>query len=61
MTGAGDASLAALAVAFLHGKNVEEMAKYANAAASIAIESEATVNEKISITEIENRIKEDRS
>ena len=61
MTGAGDASIAALAVAYLQGKNVEEMAEYANAAASVAIESKATVNEEISITEIENRIKEDRS
>lgn len=59
MTGAGDASLAALAIAYLQGMNLEDMARYANAAAAIAIESKATVNEKISITEIENRVKED--
>ena len=61
MTGAGDACVAALAVAFLQGKNPEEMAKYANAAASIAIESEETVSEKISITEIESRVREENA
>ena len=56
MTGAGDACLAALAVAYLQNKDLTEAAQYANAAASIAIESMETINEKMSLAEIEARV-----
>ncbi len=58
MTGAGDACLAALAVSFLQGKGIIQAAQYANAAASIAIESTETINEQMSLHEIEKRVSE---
>ncbi len=56
MTGAGDACLAALAVAHIQGKTLEESAEYANAAAAITIESRETVSEKMSLAEIRARL-----
>lgn len=56
VTGAGDAQVAALAYAYLLGKKPEEAAMYANAAASIALESEKTVSDLMSIGLLEDKI-----
>ncbi len=56
MSGAGDASLAALAVSHLFEKDLKGSAEYANAAASIAVESLTTVSEKMSLEEVKTRV-----
>ncbi|MBO4903108.1 MAG: NTP transferase domain-containing protein [Lachnospiraceae bacterium] len=58
MTGAGDACLAALIVAYLQGKSAAECGQYGNAAASIAIESMYTISEKMNLIEVEARVKQ---
>ncbi len=57
MTGAGDAALAALIAATMKGSDPVLAARYANAAASIAIESETTVSEKMSPKQVEERVR----
>lgn len=56
VTGAGDAAMAALCYSFLKGKSLREAAEYANAAASIAIESEMTVSDYMSVSQLEKRV-----
>lgn len=58
VTGAGDAAVAALSYSYILGKSLEESAMYANAAASIAIESENTVSEYMSVGRLESKIRE---
>ena len=58
VTGAGDAALAALAYSCLLGLSPFDAAKYANAAASIAVESRNTVSEYMSICKMEGKIQE---
>ena len=55
-TGAGDAFAAALGWAFLAGKNLAESAKAANAAASIAVEGEETINPALSPERVQERM-----
>lgn len=55
-TGAGDAATAALCYSFLRGKSLKDAAEYANAAAAIAIESEKTVSDYMSVGQIDKRI-----
>ena len=45
MTGAGDAYLAGLVWSHLHGYGLKESARFASAAAAVAVEGEETVNE----------------
>lgn len=58
VTGAGDASLAALCISFLMAKSPREAAMYANAAASITIESEKTVSDLMSLDKLEEKIRD---
>jgi pseudouridine kinase len=57
-TGAGDAGMAALALGYLRGANVDEMAKLAMAASAIAISSENTINPAMSEELLDSRVKE---
>ena len=57
-TGAGDAFMAACAVATLQGKDLETTAKMGQAAAAIAIESPMTINPVLSLGAVEKRIAE---
>ena len=56
-TGAGDAFAAALAWAFLAGKNLTDSAKAANAAAAIAVEGEETINPALTPEGVQARMK----
>lgn len=56
-TGAGDAFAAALAWAFLAGKDLADSARAANAAAAIAVEGDATINPTLSQEGIQERMK----
>ncbi len=56
-TGAGDACMAAIAYYDNGGKRLEEVARFANLAAAVTIESAQTVNENLSCEVIEERNK----
>ena len=57
-TGAGDAFAAALAWAFLEGKDLAYSARAANAAAAIAVEGEKTINPALSAEAVQARMTE---
>ena len=57
-TGCGDAFMAALVWAFMEGKNLKESAIAGLAAASIAMESNETINPAMSVTALKLRIPE---
>lgn len=57
-TGAGDAFAAALAWAFLEGKDLADSARAANAAAAIAVEGEKTINPALSAEAVQARMTE---
>ncbi|MBQ9494608.1 MAG: carbohydrate kinase family protein [Treponema sp.] len=57
VTGSGDAFMAALAYAYVHGAGLEEAARMANAAAAIAAESAQTINLSLSPEKIMERMK----
>lgn len=57
-TGAGDAFAAALAWSFLEGKDLAASARAANAAASIAVEGEKTINPNMSADAVQRRMQE---
>lgn len=57
-TGAGDAFAAALAWAFLEGRGLADSARAANAAASIAVEGETTINPAMSADAVRRRMQE---
>ena len=54
-TGAGDAFMAALAWAYLEGTDLEHTARYAQAAAAIAVEGEGTINPELSAEAVKAR------
>lgn len=56
-TGAGDAFAAALAWAFLEGKDLTASAQAASAAAAIAVEGDATINSALSQEMVQERMK----
>lgn len=55
-TGAGDSFMAALAWAYLEGTDLENSAKAAAAAASIAVEGEETINPLLSADSVRSRM-----
>ena len=55
-TGAGDAFMAALVWAYLEGTGLEETARFAQAAAAIAIEGEETINPALSAEAVRARV-----
>ena len=55
-TGAGDAFMAALALAFTEDLGLEETALFASAAASLAVESSETVNQDMSLETVRSRM-----
>lgn len=55
-TGAGDAFMSALAWAYLQGTDLEQTALAASAAASLAIESEETINSDITADAVRERM-----
>ena len=56
-TGAGDAMMAALVWSYLTGRSLAESAAAGTAAAALAVESEETINPKMSAEAVEARIK----
>ena len=56
-TGAGDAMMAALVWSYLTGRSLAESAAAGTAAAALAVESEETINPKLSAEAVEARIK----
>ena len=55
-TGAGDAFMAALAWAWLENLSLEEAARFASAAASLAVESAETINPGMSVEAIQKKL-----
>ena len=58
-TGAGDAFMAGLVWAYLHGLGLEETVRTATAAAAVAISSPETISEEMSVEKIRQTLKED--
>ena len=56
-TGAGDAMMAALVWSYLTGRSLAESAAAGTAAAALAVESEETINPKLSAEAVEARMK----
>lgn len=56
-TGAGDAFMAAITYAYLEGTNLKDTCAIASAAASIAIESEETINPEMSVSAIKKKMR----
>ena len=56
-TGAGDAMMAALVWSYLTGRSLAESAAAGTSAAALAVESEETINPKMSAEAVEARIK----
>lgn len=55
VTGAGDCFMAGLALGFMKRLGMEDMAKLGIAAASMAVESEGTINPALNVSEVEIR------
>ena len=54
-TGAGDAFMAALVWAYLEGTGLEDTARYAQAAAAVAVEGDQTINPALSVEAVKAR------